>query len=67
MTPQSLRVNNKRASVEQSSIGYVVNFYIDDRPFHKTVVQSIYEAEEIMGQFLSESSTSSPQFLKESY
>jgi hypothetical protein len=56
---------NRKATVSMDSkFGYVVEFYVDGKFYQKTIVQILSEAEDLMTEFLNDSS-SSPQFLTE--
>ena len=52
----------KKVIVEQNSIGYSTNFFIDDKIYNKTTVQSLNEAITIADEFVDRQE---PKFLSE--
>jgi len=52
----------KKVIVEQNSIGYSINFFIDDKIYNKTTVQSLNEAITIADEFVDRQE---PKFLSE--
>jgi len=56
---------HKKTVIEHSDQGYVVKFYIGERIYQKTLVQSIFEAEEMCEQFI-HSESNSAKLLNES-
>lgn len=56
--------SGKTAIIEQTTVGYSVDFFIDGKIMHKTMLQSIVEAEECADNFIG---GGDPTFLSESF
>jgi hypothetical protein len=60
---KEIAAENKRVRIEQSDIGYLVTFYMDNRLMNKSNVHSLHEANELADKFIDDNI--SPTLLNE--